>query len=384
VTTFWNDIEILRFIDACEQGKRNDPHTGSDLLRTLAADRGVSVDQGDYARFLSELARLGEAELLQWTMLQIPARLRQPTPDEPQTYLDHMREFALTYNGRNQARGRVIQAPVPDPLEDDGRPIASLTLEDVAKCIGRKYVPHQAVQLLIEAGISLKDDPADEGDTWEKLFAIFMTLETGVSGQRRELRYFVGAWLDDQLRIGPSDEERERIEPDLARQGWFVRDGRLVIGEPVRRSRGTKTPVPAIDQLHPIVWKEAETRWKTKHRHDAVLAASKAVNAMLQQKVGRNDVSEVKLVQSTFSSNPPSTAEPRLRFPDIADQQTRDSTTAGVLQFGVGCFMATRNPIGHRPDNEHEIAEEEALEQLAAWSLFARWIDRAEVVRDEA
>jgi uncharacterized protein (TIGR02391 family) len=384
VTTLWTDIEILRFIDACEQGTCSAPNTGSDLLRTLAADRDVSVGQGDYAPFLRELAGLAEAELLRWNMVLIPSHMRQPTPAEPQGYLDHMREFALTYKGRNQARGRVIQAPLPDPAEDDGRSIATLTLEDVAKCIGRKYVPHQAVQLLIESGISLEDDPADEGETWEKLFVIFMMLEQGTSGQRRELRHFVGAWLDDQLRIGASDEERARIEPDLARQGWFVKDGRLVIGEPVRRGRGTQTPMPAVDRLHPTVWKAAETRWKTKHLHDAVIAASKAVNAMLQKKVGRNDVSEVKLIQPTFSSKPPTATEPRLRFTDIADRQTRDSVTAGMLQFGVGCFMAMRNPIGHRPDDEHKMTEQEALEQLAAWSLFARWIDRAEVVEAES
>jgi hypothetical protein len=120
---------------------------------------------------------------------------------------------------------------------------------------------------------------------------------------------------------------------------------------------------------------------KAKHLHDAVIAASKAVNAMLQEKVGRNDVSEVKLIQPAFSSKPPTATESRLRFPDIADQQTRDSVTAGVLQFGVGCFMAIRNPIGDRLDDEHEMTEQEASEQLAAWSLFARWIDRAEVVK---
>jgi hypothetical protein len=50
------------------------------------------------------------------------------------------------------------------------------------------------------------------------------------------------------------------------------------------------------------------------------------------------------------------------------------------MNFGVGCFMAMRDPIGHLTDDQHELTEREALEQLVAWSLFARWIDRAEVV----
>jgi hypothetical protein len=79
----------------------------------------------------------------------------------------------------------------------------------------------------------------------------------GTSGRRRELRHFIGAWLDDQLHTVPSDNERDLIERDLARQGWFVKDGRLVIGEPARRGHGTQAPTPAVEQLHPIVWKAA-------------------------------------------------------------------------------------------------------------------------------
>jgi hypothetical protein len=54
--------------------------------------------------------------------------------------------------------------------------------------------------------------------------------------------------------------------------------------------------------------------------------------------------------------------------------------TVGVMNFGVGCFKAIRNPLDHLPGDEHDMSEQEALEQLAAWSLFARWIERAEVV----
>jgi hypothetical protein len=49
------------------------------------------------------------------------------------------------------------------------------------------------------------------------------------------------------------------------------------------------------------------------------------------------------------------------------------------MYFGMGCFMAIRNPIGHLPREHHEITEQEALEQLAAWSLLARWIEHAEI-----
>src|SRR6185312_11816838 len=150
----------------------------------------------------------------------------------------------------------------------------------------------------------------------------------------------------------------------------FVKDGRLVIGEPVRKSRDASPPTPKLDELHPMVWTAAEPQWKAGHLHDAVLAASKAVNKLLESKVGRSDASGVKLVTESFSEKAPVDSVPRLRFPDIEGEQTRASVTAGVLSFGVGCFKAIRNPLGHLPDDQHDITQQEALEQLAAWSLF--------------
>lgn len=140
-------------------------------------------------------------------------------------------------------------------------------------------------------------------------------------------------------------------------------------------------PLPRI--ARPNVWAAAGTRWKAKHLNDAVMAASKAVNAMLQGKVARDDLSEVKLVQAAFSMDPPAVGERRLRFPAVKGEQTRTAVTVGAMNFGVGCFMAMRDPIGHLTDDQHELTEQEALEQLAAWSLFARWIDRAEVAGDK-
>jgi hypothetical protein len=378
--TLWTDIEILRYIDAAEKREHGTVGNGLGVLRALVAERGVGLDDGDYSRFLHELFVLQAAGLLSWQLIQSPGRVRQITPAEPLDFLNNSRDFSLTYEGRNQAQGRVILIPPPDPGEDDGRVIASLTLEYVAKSITRQLDQFQVAQLIVEGGISGEHEfPDEDGSFTDRLLVYFLNLSQGASGHRRELRYFVGAWLDDQLYVGTSDDERERTESLLARQGWFVKDGRLVVGEPVRKRRDPSRAAPALDELHPIVWKAAEPQMRAGHLHDAVMAASRAVNSMLQTKVGHNDVSEVKLVQPAWSSNPPTATEPRLRFPDIADQQTRDSVTAGVLQFGVGCFMATRNPIGHRPDDESEMTEQEALEQLAAWSLFARWIDRATV-----
>ncbi|WP_280376526.1 TIGR02391 family protein [Nocardia wallacei] len=132
--------------------------------------------------------------------------------------------------------------------------------------------------------------------------------------------------------------------------------------------------------LHPLIWKAASAQWSTGHRHEAVLAAAKAVNSLLQARTGRRDISEKDLVKQTFSDQVPEPGKPRLRFNNISNDQTAKSMRIGVLDFGAGCFGAIRNPIGHLPNDEVELDEQSALERLCALSLLARWIDEADVV----
>jgi hypothetical protein len=133
--------------------------------------------------------------------------------------------------------------------------------------------------------------------------------------------------------------------------------------------------------LHSLIWKAAQAQWSTGHRHEAVLAAAKAVNSHLQSKVSRRDISETDLIRQSFSENPPEAGKPRLRFTSITDDQTRESMRQGAMNFGSGCFAAIRNPVGHLPNDEVELDEQAALERLASLSLLARWIDEAEVIR---
>jgi len=140
------------------------------------------------------------------------------------------------------------------------------------------------------------------------------------------------------------------------------------------------SPAVRTSEMHPLIWGAAQTQWVTGHRHEAVLAASKAVNSHLQNKVGRRDVSETDLVRQSLSEKDPEPGKPRLRFLSIEDAQTRESMRQGVMSFGAGCFGAIRNPVGHLPNTEVDLPEHVAVEQLAALSLLARWLDAADVV----
>ena len=102
--------------------------------------------------------------------------------------------------------------------------------------------------------------------------------------------------------------------------------------------------------LHHLVWGAAKVQWSVGHRHEAVLAAAKAVNSQLQAKIGRRDVSEVDRVKQAFSEEKaPEPAKPRLRFTSIGDEQTAKSMQGGVLEFGSGCFRACDPQPGWAP-----------------------------------
>lgn len=171
----------------------------------------------------------------------------------------------------------------------------------------------------------------------------------------------------------PERDASKRLLARLARQGEIE----------ANLGGGDTSPRISAASLHPLIWKAAEAQWSTGHRHEAVLAAAKAVNSHLQTKVGRRDISEVDLVRQAFSEKEPEPARARLRFSHIVDEQTRSSMRQGAMDFGAGCFAAIRNPVGHRPNEEIDLTEQSALERLSALSLLARWVDEADLVEAE-
>jgi Protein of unknown function (Hypoth_ymh) len=129
--------------------------------------------------------------------------------------------------------------------------------------------------------------------------------------------------------------------------------------------------------MHPWVWDGAQSLWASAHFREAVSAAAVKVNAETQNKVDRKEVSEVKLFQEVFSLNAPEPGKSRLRIVPNDGSDTYRSVHEGALAFARGCYMAIRNPAAHVP--LEDLAEDEALEQLAAFSILARWVDRAKV-----
>jgi hypothetical protein len=103
------------------------------------------------------------------------------------------------------------------------------------------------------------------------------------------------------------------------------------------------------------------------------------VNAETQNKIGRCDVTETALFRQAFSLDPPEPGKPRLRLGEDDGSPTFRSVHRGVMAFAEGGYAMLRNPGSHEPQDD--LPEIQALEQLAAFSVLARSVDRAVIVR---
>jgi hypothetical protein len=144
----------------------------------------------------------------------------------------------------------------------------------------------------------------------------------------------------------------------------------------IQENLGESAPDLNAAQMHRWVWDGARSLWESEHFREAVSAAAVKVNAETQNKVGRNDLSETKLFQEAFSLKAPEAKKSRLRLMPDDGSETYKSLQEGAIAFATGCYRAIRNPAAHIPG---ELSEAEALEQLAAFSILARWVDVAEL-----
>jgi len=148
--------------------------------------------------------------------------------------------------------------------------------------------------------------------------------------------------------------------------------------EEVREKLGDNAPLLSASQLHPWVWDGARSLWQSAHYREAIRAGSIKLNAETQNKTGRFDVVEADLFKQVFTADPPQPGKPRLRVLPADQSKTFLSFTRGVMAYAEGCYAAIRNPSSHAIQDE--MPEGEALEQLAAFSVLARWVDSATVI----
>lgn len=142
---------------------------------------------------------------------------------------------------------------------------------------------------------------------------------------------------------------------------------------------GDDAPDMDAANLHPWAWENGRSYWNTGHYHQAVMQAAIRINAETQAKLGRMDISETALFNEAFSLNAPKDDAPRLRLAEEDGGKTYENLHRGARAFAEGLYAAIRNPGMHVPQEIAGGEEQLALEQLAAFSLLARWVDQAVV-----
>jgi uncharacterized protein (TIGR02391 family) len=142
---------------------------------------------------------------------------------------------------------------------------------------------------------------------------------------------------------------------------------------------GDNAPDMDAANLHAWAWENGRSYWNTGHYHQAVMQAAIRINAETQAKLGRMDVSEVSLFNEAFSLDDPKPGAPRLRLMKKDGSKTYQNLHRGARAFADGLYTAIRNPGMHAPAPIDGGEEQLALEQLAAFSLLARWVDQADI-----
>jgi uncharacterized protein (TIGR02391 family) len=358
----WDDIEILQTIDRLQQQMDGRPlwMSGHDLMKEVAHTH--FVEEQRMGGFLQELFITHNAGLITFSVTDAYAR-----PDNPNFYLQQLRDLALTVDGQDRARGRAVVQPLPDPDEDDGRQISRLIFKQIATAIAEEYAPDEVAVFLAEEGIPPPQLPLPEDMTEGDAQVILASLWRWGSEGRRIVRRFIGRWLDDRLLTGPDPELRARLIEQLARQGWRVRiaDAALVIDEPVR---GIPVGAPFLrpSRLHPAIEVQARPQFLIGRPDQGVFAAMKAVEVRVRALTGLgNDTIGVALMNNAFG--------PKGHLTDPAAVPGEQDGTRALF---AGAMAVLRNPTGHREVNYSDISE--AAEAVQTASLLMRILDQVE------
>lgn len=130
--------------------------------------------------------------------------------------------------------------------------------------------------------------------------------------------------------------------------------------------------------LHAIIWTAASPYWTNHRRRVAVREAAEALTVHWTARLGRGDVDGTKFWQQTLKPEEPEIGIPRLAWPGDPNDRTVRSMRGGLAGLAAGLNLTVRNVSTH---SNHEMSEQEALEQLGAYSYLARLLDQCEIRR---
>jgi hypothetical protein len=123
--------------------------------------------------------------------------------------------------------------------------------------------------------------------------------------------------------------------------------------------------------------------WTAHQRRVAVREAAEGLTIHWKERLGRHDVDDTVFWQQTLSPGDAAPGRPKLVWPGADSDKTTKSMRGGLEPLGkalnalaTGLNLTVRNPTTH---TRVELSEQEAMERLAAYSYFARLLDRCDV-----
>lgn len=363
---YWDNVEILREIDRWQletyKGGALSTVNGLELMHRL-----IGSYQPDRMRgFVQELHICAASGLLTFKVDPDPYRPNLADTD-PNYYLQTVSGFALSVEGQDRARGRMIARSEPDPGEDDGRPISDLILRNISSEITDQYASDDTVVILREEGIPPRQMTMPDGIAPDDVHAVLAAVWRWGSPGRKIIRRFLGRWLDNLLLTGPDVELRGRIVEQLARQGWTLRsqDSMLVNAEPIR-GIPVSAPFLRATRLHPLIEAEARDQFLNGKAELGVFASMRAVEVRVRKLAGfGDDAFGADLMNRAFGPSGPLTDTTAIR----GEQEATRALFSGA--YGV-----LRNPAGHREIDYADLSE--AGEAVQTASLLMRMLDRVE------
>jgi uncharacterized protein (TIGR02391 family) len=365
----WDDLEILRGINRLEQTEPASLNNGLWLMEKVAG--GQVPEHQRHMAFVRELLLAAESGYLVFEDNQGGWQPVEPG-SQPHLWLQRIQDIHLTNAGRDRARGRVVVQEPPDPEEDDGRQIAYTTLEEIGRSIAEAYSGSQIPVFLVDSGIPEEKVPPFEETKHEYVASLLLALLEHGAASRREVRQFLGEWLSDLLVTGPRPDVKRRVLAQLSRQGWHLKENRLVIG-PRKAMPDTEEPATSREAqyvaLHAAVRQAAGKYLDSENLEVAVFEAMKAVTNRVKSMTGIDDEDGYRLMSKVFSEQ-----KPALELADCSTTTGR-SVQGGYRGLFQGAVQAIRNPAAHEPLNP--LTAEEAMELLALASLLNRALDNA-------
>ena len=374
----WDNITILQAVDRHQERFGGGEVWGVDGRQLMEEVAGRQVTEDQLSRgFIQELEIAAAEGYLTFAVEIYGGNPEQTRRSYPYQYLQQVRNFALTAKGQDRARGIKVIQPLPNPDEDDGRPIPALVLQQIAYAVAEEYTPQQILVFLNEeADIPLdrlplpEETPDVRGDPGNFVCGVLIGLDQWGSEGRRILRGFIGSWLDDRFISGPTDELRNDLVEKLARRGWYVVDGNLVIGDPVKGKR-VRSPIlrdARLAALHPDVLAVSEQLFRDRHRAAAVFEAAKALNNRVKKMSGLSG-DGMGLMSNAFKDD-----QPALILADLTTRTGKD-IQAGYRFLFMGSQQAIRNPNAHEQFGEMD--DDEASELLGLASHLMWKLDEA-------